>query len=130
MSECATASAWIRCAPSLTNISPTTDLPLAMPPVRPSFSNGYLRPAQLGVPDSTPQHCGFYRVGHQHRNSHRADASGDGRDRPSDFGDLGVYVANQDRASGQKRFFTLFVSRKEAVQFLSVGDLVDTDIAH
>src|SRR5260370_24454427 len=40
MSECATASAWIRCAPSLTNISPTTDLPLAMPPVSPSFSKG------------------------------------------------------------------------------------------
>jgi hypothetical protein len=28
---------------SLTNISPTTDLPLAIPPVRPSFSNGCSR---------------------------------------------------------------------------------------
>src|ERR1700684_153055 len=37
MSWCETASAWIRCAPSATNISPTTDLPAAMPPVRPVF---------------------------------------------------------------------------------------------
>src|SRR5216684_2341477 len=40
MSWCAIRSAWIRCAPSATNISPTTDLPEAMPPVRPTFSIG------------------------------------------------------------------------------------------
>src|SRR5689334_748737 len=28
----------MRCAPSEANISPTTDLPLAIPPVRPTFS--------------------------------------------------------------------------------------------
>src|SRR6266404_5793734 len=38
MSECAIRSACTRCAPSATNISPTTDLPAAMPPVRPTFS--------------------------------------------------------------------------------------------
>src|SRR4029077_6308344 len=49
MSEWATASAWIRCAPSLTNISPTTDLPLAMPPVRPSFSTRCSRYVRIGI---------------------------------------------------------------------------------
>src|SRR4029077_19881529 len=38
MSECAMRSACTRCAPSATNISPTTDLPAAIPPVRPTFS--------------------------------------------------------------------------------------------
>src|SRR6202140_5684463 len=39
MSECAMRSACTRRAPKATNISPTTDLPAAMPPVRPTFSN-------------------------------------------------------------------------------------------
>src|SRR6266446_7926819 len=82
-----------------------------------------LSPAQLGMSRSPPQHGGFYGVGHQHGNGQRADASGDGRDRSGDFGYLGVNVANQSRAFRQKRFFALFVSRKDAVEFLSVGNL-------
>src|SRR5271165_7512164 len=38
MSECAIWSASTRYAPRATNIFPTTDLPAAMPPVRPTFS--------------------------------------------------------------------------------------------
>jgi len=34
------ASAWMRWAPSFTNISPAADFPLAIPPVRPIFSKG------------------------------------------------------------------------------------------
>src|SRR5208282_1425712 len=49
MSQCATASDLIRCAPSFRNISPTTDLPLAMPPVRPSFSKGFSRCVRIGI---------------------------------------------------------------------------------
>src|SRR5271156_47581 len=49
MSAWATASDWIRCAPRLTSISPTMDLPLAMPPVRPSFSNGCSRCVRIGI---------------------------------------------------------------------------------
>src|ERR1019366_1385383 len=50
MSECAMRSAWTRCAPRATNISPTTDLPDAMPPVRPTFSN--VPPAEERSPQS------------------------------------------------------------------------------
>jgi len=42
------ASAWTRCAPSATNISPTTDLPDAMLPVRPTFSNP--PPTEIALP--------------------------------------------------------------------------------
>src|SRR5580692_8271933 len=42
------SSAWTRCAPSATNISPTTDLPDAMLPVRPTFSNP--PPTEIALP--------------------------------------------------------------------------------
>src|ERR1700685_822758 len=157
MRSWATPSAWIRWAPSLTNILPAADLPLAMPPVRPSFSNGFswypkgricqgsvspaarvpetacldciyrhdsklcrskccavrnldsdrcprlvkadkvlsLGAGHLGLPESAPQPCGFYCVGHKHGYGQRAYAPGDGRDRPGYFGHLRMNVPYQ-----------------------------------
>ena len=38
------------------------------------------------------------RIGHQHRDGQRADAAGHGRQRAGDFRDLGMHVADEDRA--------------------------------
>jgi hypothetical protein len=42
-----------------------------------------------------PQHGSLYGVGHQHGDSQRTYASGNGRDGSGDFGYLGVDVAHQ-----------------------------------
>src|SRR5579864_5276255 len=83
--------------PNSRRIAATTLLPLAMPPVRPSFSiesrNSFNRAACptitnfqsgiLGTRDcgagGATEAGGFHRVAHQHGDGHRADAAGDGR---------------------------------------------------
>src|ERR1700722_7920919 len=126
----------MRLAPRLTNISPTADLPLAMPPVRPSFNNDfpgaqsafYVR--QFGLPDSTPQLRRFYCIRHQHGNGQWAHASRNRSEGPRNFRHLGMNIPNQRRSLGQEGFLALLVSREQTVEFFSIGNPVDADIDH
>src|SRR3974377_885739 len=59
----------------------------------------------------SPQLGRLHRVAHQHGNGERSHAAGNGSKRASDFGDLGIDVADKRRAVLGKRRFPLRVYR-------------------
>src|SRR3974390_1345386 len=61
----------------------------------------------------SPQLGRLYRVAHQHGNGERSHAAGNGSKRASDFGNLGIDVADKRRAVLGKRSFALSVSGEE-----------------
>src|ERR1700739_4392288 len=137
--------------PSSRNIAATTLLPLAMPPVRPSFSiesrNPLKSAARLGRPalqqqeslqeNLGPRHRGvggaaqargFHRVAHKHGDGHRADPTGDGRDGAGDLNGVRMDVADKDVSLGAELFQAFGKIAEQVRSFGGIGDLVGPDI--
>src|SRR5438067_293047 len=121
-------SAWITWTPCAANISATTDLPEAMPPVNPTFNTSGALPGHLWNPRAAAQLERAQSVGHEHRDGQRANSSRNWRQRSGNFGDFGMYISYQRRALGPKRFLALGVSCKKSIELGSLGDLVHPDI--
>src|SRR5271165_610802 len=145
MSECAIRSACTRCAPRATNISPTMDLPEAIPPVRPIFSK--LPPKKLSPQRSqrdteknqyplctsvssvvisfilflecsirSPHLRRFHRIEHQHGNGQRPYPAGHRRDRPGNLDHFRMHIADQHRTFLAEGLFPLRIARKETLE--------------
>src|SRR5712692_1958559 len=100
-------------APRAANISPTTDLPAAMPPVKPTLSNAGVLRSQGGQARAPPQFGRLDRVGHQHGDGQGPHATRHGRDRSSHFRRLGMNVAYQRRALRPETLLALGVAGKK-----------------
>src|SRR5215471_14300458 len=112
----------MRCAPSVTNISPTADLPHAKPPVKPTFSIeeeitedteehresqalcAALCPPWFGLGSRlyqfagpAPQLHGAHGIDHKHGNGERPDAAGHRSDGPGNLRHFGVNISDQRR---------------------------------
>src|SRR5256885_7207441 len=144
MSACAIWSASITAAPSAANISPTTDFPEEMPPVKPTFSN----PASLISQKNCPRHrerpkardfrresgagkfrdriapaqfCRAHGVCHQHCNGQRPYAARDGCNRACYLGHLGMDIADQGEPFRPKAFFAFRITSKKPGKLGWVG---------
>src|SRR5271169_6467182 len=131
----------MRYAPSLTNISPTTDLPLAIPPVSPSLimvvlTNDGTNLTWRGKSKVRSQieevktaglllQCDFllltssqlrrlHGIRHQHGNGQRPYASRHRRNRPSSFRHLRMYISDKRRALREKSFPPFCVGHKRS----------------
>src|SRR5712671_7596929 len=111
------------------SMAATADLPVAMPPVRPRRSitaspraGDGLRGFTLEVAAS--QLGGFYRVAHEHGDSHGADATGDRSERARCVDCIGVHVTNERGTLLAKSLKTCREIAQQEFGFFRVGDLI------
>src|SRR5882724_5331336 len=107
-------SAWTNHAPRPTNISPTTDFPEAIPPVKPTFS---INSAGSASPHLRRLDC----IEHEHGNGQWPHAAGDGRNRTCNFSDLRVNVAHERGTLFAECLFPFGVAGEKALKLGLIG---------
>src|SRR3984957_10954762 len=123
-------------------------LPLAIPPVRPSFSTLRLSRACGGacargggsagifggsgsrLGSAAAEVSGFDGVAHEHGDGHGTDAARNRSESAGGVDGIGMDVADQDGAFGFEFFKTLREIFEEAFGFGGVGDPIGADVDH
>src|SRR5712671_575869 len=114
------------------SMAATADLPVAMPPVRPRRSiispraGDGLRGFTLEVAAS--QLGGFYRVAHEHGDSHGADATGNRSECTGSVDRVGVHVTNEHGTLLAKFLKTCWEIAQQGLRFFCIGNFICADI--
>src|SRR5581483_7545932 len=72
--------------------------------------------------------CRAERIAHQHRDRQRADAARYGRDRARDVGDLGMHVADENRAVLLEHRDATMSRRIQPFDGRPIRDAIDPDV--